>query len=139
MLLDRLVVSFRNNIITLLGIVAFSIPLFTYVCFESYAVFMGPRIALESLHEITTVSNSLLVIRGSAENIATLSLNGSAIATTPEGTFAESVLMAPGHNTVVLTATDKAGNRKDQALTIMYRPLPEVPALGEANVTSETL
>lgn len=91
-----------------------------YALYESRGLLQGPQIYVP---EETFVSREASVtIRGRAERIIELRLNGQPITVTEEGNFEEQVLLAPGGNRFVLEARDARERGTRQTIDIIYRP-----------------
>lgn len=80
-----------------------------YALFQARHVLLGPQITL--LEELpATVATSTVTVRGTAENIVSISLNGRPIFTTDEGAFEEVVILPPGYTIVTIEAVDRYGS-----------------------------
>ena len=67
----------------------------------------------------------LFEITGSTEPGATVEVNGKQVAVFVSGEFSTVVELSPGVNTLVVTATDDAGNNATKTLTVTYNdPVP---------------
>lgn len=118
---------YRDGTITRIAIVIFFILVLVYAYFEVQGLLYGPSITVPSVME---VHEAFVSIRGSAERIAELRMNGKAIPVTEEGAFDEPFVLAPGYNRIVLEARDTYGRVRKQTIEIVYIP----PA--ESNATS---
>ncbi len=92
-----------------------------YAAFQAEALFLGPRLSIDSPLSGTSTSTSLIVVRGTAHNISHLTLNGAKIFTDEEGVFAEKVLLSYGYNRVTVEATDRFGRKATESLQLMYK------------------
>jgi hypothetical protein len=80
-----------------------------YALFQARYVLLGPEITL--IEELPpTVATSTVVVRGTAENIISITLNGRPIFTTDEGVFEEVVILPPGYTIVTIEAVDRYGS-----------------------------
>ncbi len=80
-----------------------------YALFQARHVLLGPQISLSE--EIPAmVATSSIIVRGMAENIISIRLNGRPIFTTDEGVFEEVVILPPGYTIVTIEAEDRYGS-----------------------------
>jgi len=92
-----------------------------YAYFEARSILYGPRINIEVPEGPITTSEQFIVIRGVAENIKEIRMNGLVIPVTEEGIFEEPVLLSPGYNTITFAARDKLGRETEEVVDIVYR------------------
>jgi hypothetical protein len=82
-----------------------------------------PTISITSHKNWQVVTTPTIVIRGQAEDNATVVFNGTmTIVTAPDGSFQQSVSLKSGENAIGVTATDAAGNRRTASVIVMYEP-----------------
>lgn len=94
-----------------------------YALYEARGLLRGPIIFVPL--EAALSREEQVVIRGRAERIVELRLNGQPITVTEEGVFEEKVLLAPGGNRFVLEARDARGREAAKTVDIIYRPKNE--------------
>lgn len=82
----------------------------SYGIYQARAYLSGPRIIIES----KTREGSLLVLAGTAERIAFLSLQGKPIFTDENGRWQETVLLLPGYNSMAVVARDRFGRKTEE-------------------------
>lgn len=82
----------------------------SYGAYQARAYLSGPHIVIES----KTREGPLLVLAGTAERIAFLSLQGKAIFTDENGRWQETVLLLPGYNSMAVVATDRFGRKTEK-------------------------
>jgi hypothetical protein len=92
-----------------------------YAAFQAEALFLGPRLTIDSPLSGLSTSTSLVTIEGSASNISYLSLNGEKIFTDEQGYFKEKILLSYGYNIVTLSATDRFGRTVTKSLQLIYK------------------
>ncbi|PJE74605.1 MAG: hypothetical protein COV01_01065 [Candidatus Taylorbacteria bacterium CG10_big_fil_rev_8_21_14_0_10_41_48] len=92
-----------------------------YAAFQAEALYLGPRINIDSPTSGISTSTSLITISGSASNISYLSLNGEKIFTDEQGIFKESILLSYGYNIVTVSATDRFGRKVTKSLQLIYK------------------
>ncbi|MEK7601216.1 MAG: hypothetical protein AAB480_01640 [Patescibacteria group bacterium] len=112
---------YRDSRITTIAIVVFFVLVLGYAYFEARGLLYGPRITVSS--GTTEVHDPFIQIKGTADRISSLSMNGKQINVTEGGVFDEPYLLSPGLNRIVLDATDKYGRRRSQVVQIVYTPL----------------
>lgn len=126
--------SQRTNWLALSALALFFVVVIGYAYFEARNVLHGPSIVLSTIQQ-PVVHEQLVWIRGVTKNIIEIRMNGRIIPTTEEGVFEEAHLLAPGYNKILLTARDKIGREREEAVEIVYEPRnPE----GNASTTRET-
>src|SRR3989344_810889 len=111
---------YRDSRITTIVIVVFFLLVLGYAYFEARGLLYGPRIVVNS--ETTEVHDPFIEIKGTADRISSLSMNGKQISVTEGGVFNEPYLLSPGLNRIILDATDKYGRRRSQVIQIVYTP-----------------
>jgi hypothetical protein len=80
-----------------------------------------PAISITSHKNWQVVTTSTIVVKGQAEENATVVFNGTTtIVTAPDGSFEQSVTLKLGENAIGVTATDAAGNRRTASVIVMY-------------------
>ncbi len=116
----------------------FFIVLAVYAYYESRAYLYGPVIHVPSSQ--TVVHDPMVAIRGKADNIASLFMNGKQIPVSEDGVFEQPYALAVGYNKVILYATDQYGAGREEIVEIVYEPLvisptttPSTPALAPLN------
>jgi len=81
----------------------------------------GPQITIDAPSDGQVVGDPLIIIAGSAKNIAHLTLDDGKIFTDESGAFSEHRLLSYGYNTVTVKATDKFGRETEKTLRIIYK------------------
>lgn len=109
---------YRDSRFAKIILVVFFILLLGYSFYEAQAMLFGPRISIPS--DTIVMHDAFTLIRGQAENIAELRLNGDPISVTEEGVFEEPYLLTPGTNRIVLDASDKYGRSTQKSIEIIY-------------------
>lgn len=129
---------YRDSKITTIAILVFFVFIAIYALYEVRGMVFGPQIHVSST--VTEVHEPFIVIKGKADRIATLNLNGKPITVTEDGAFEEPYLLSPGLNHIFLDAVDKYGGKRHQELKIVYTPgnTPVVPATTSASTTPPT-
>jgi len=94
-----------------------------YGAFRAKDLAEGPKLDITSPENGMTLYDSLLEIRGTAENISFLTLNGNKIFTDESGIYDEQILLAPGYNVITLTARDRFGRIATKTLQLTYKKI----------------
>jgi hypothetical protein len=116
---------YRDSRIIRIAIVAFFVTIIVYAFFEAQGMLFGPTISLAS--ETQTVHEQFITIAGTAQRIATLTMQGAAVSVTEDGAFSEPYLLTPGINRIVFKATDKYGHSSTDVLQVVYIPASTTP------------
>lgn len=117
---------YRDSWITRVLLIVFFVLVLAYAYYEARGFLFGPVIAVAP--GTTEVHEQFVHVKGKADRIASLSMNGKDISVTEDGVFDEPYLLAEGVNRIVLDATDKYGRTTRQVIQIVYTPLPMAPA-----------
>ncbi|MEK7156435.1 MAG: hypothetical protein AAB790_01355 [Patescibacteria group bacterium] len=117
---------YRDSRLTYIALGIFFLIVIGYAYYEARGLLFGPSITVSSA--ITEVREPFIVIRGHADRISSLSMNGKTIPVTENGAFEEPYLLSAGYNRIVLDAVDKYGRSRRQAIEIVYT----APATSEA-------
>jgi hypothetical protein len=113
---------YRDSRLTKLAIGIFFVIVLGYAYFEARGILYGPRIHVSSA--TTEVSDPFITVKGQADRISSLSMNGKPITVTEDGAFSEPYLLAPGLNRIALDARDKYGRESREIIEIVYTPHP---------------
>ncbi len=129
---------YRDNRLTYIALGVFFLIVIGYAYYEARGLLFGPSITVSS--NITEVREPFIVIRGHADRISSVSMNGKTILVTEDGAFEEPYLLSAGYNRIVLDAVDKYGRSRRQAIEIVYTapaPVSQPAATTTASSTSE--
>lgn len=110
----------RDSRLTKIALIVFFVAVLMYAYFESRGILYGPIITVAS--NLTLVRDPYIEIRGHAEHIASLAMNGREISVTEAGIFTEPFVLAPGDNRILLDAKDKYGRTTQRVVEIVYSP-----------------
>ena len=111
---------YRDSRLIRIILVLFFVLLVCYGIYEAQGILYGPVIDVPS--EAMTVSDPYTLIKGKAERITELRLNGKQISVTEKGEFEEPYLLAEGSNHLILDARDARGRTTRKIITIVYVP-----------------
>ena len=80
----------------------------------------GPKIILYSPTEGASTANDLIMVKGKAERISQISMNGRKVFTNEAGNFNEPYLLANGYNLLELTASDQFGRQVVKKIQVVF-------------------
>jgi hypothetical protein len=126
---------YRDSRITKIVLVVFFIIVVLYAYYEGRGLIYGPSIVITT--DLTTVNDQFVMIRGQAERISSLSINGKEIPVTENGAFAQPYVLAEGSNRIVFEAHDKYGRTQQKIANIVY--IPSTPSTPTAAATTTPL
>ena len=66
----------------------------------------------------TKTTKSSIVVSGKTEPDAVVKINGIGVSVDSDGSFSKEIMLVKGENSIVITATDLAGNTKTETITI---------------------
>jgi hypothetical protein len=78
-----------------------------YGVFNARNLLLGPSIDIWTPTAEAKTNEAMIVIKGQAKNIASISLNERPISVDPDGIFQERLLLSPGFNTIEVKAMDR--------------------------------
>ncbi|MBI2175449.1 MAG: hypothetical protein HYU35_01820 [Parcubacteria group bacterium] len=93
-----------------------------YAFTQARVFLLGPRLLVVSPENNAEVRRARLVISGSAKNVAAVLIEGREVALREDGTFRESLLLAPGYSTIEIQARDKFGASVRERREVFYAP-----------------
>ncbi|OGG56755.1 hypothetical protein A3D71_03710 [Candidatus Kaiserbacteria bacterium RIFCSPHIGHO2_02_FULL_55_20] len=111
---------YRDSRLTYIALAIFFLIVLGYAYYEARGLLFGPTITVNS--SIAEVHDPFVTIKGRADRISSISMNGKSIPVTEDGVFEEPYLLSPGYNRIVLDASDKYGRTRRQAIEIVYTP-----------------
>ena len=74
-------------------------------------VLIGPQITIVSPADGATIKKNLVAVKGRAERISQIYLNGRKVFTDEQGNFNEPYLLASGYNMLEMMANDQFGRK----------------------------
>ena len=111
---------YRDSRFVRILLILFFTLLISYAVYEAQGLLFGPIIDVPD--QAITVSDPYTVIRGRAQHITELRLNGKTISVTENGEFEEPYLLAEGSNHLILDARDARGRTARKTIDIIYVP-----------------
>lgn len=128
---------YRDSRFARIVLILFFIAATLYALFEARGFLSGPVVHVPD--DIITVDQAFTSIRGRADRISELRLNGKVISVTENGEFDEPYLLAQGSNRLVFEARDGRGRTTQKILTVVYSPRPnELSPVFSTSTTSST-
>ncbi len=102
-----------------------------------------PFLTLLAPPENALVERDRIDILGASEKDVALTLNGAPVEVSDDGSFLVAATLVPGNNTLVVVATDAAGNRSQKRRQVVYEPrraiditlVSDLPRTGEVLVS----
>jgi bacillopeptidase F len=102
------------------------------VATSSYAVTLDrtpPKLTIAVPQPDATVDAANVVVRGSTEAGATLSINGRSVIVLPDGSFTDSSNATAGPLVITVVARDRAGNETTEKINVVAQPQAGGPTL----------
>lgn len=103
------------------GVIVFFLLLILYTLFQARFLILGPVINIESPHDGELVDQSVIMIKGTAQNIAYISLNDRPIFIDSKGNWNERYALSPGLSVITLRAKDRFGRETEKTLRLVYK------------------
>ncbi len=100
-------------------LIALTIGIYAYI--QSRQYLHGPEITITSPVNGSLVTENPVIIEGTAENIAFITLNDGAIFVDKKGVFSEKLLLLPGYNILTIKAEDRFGKKTQKTLELVYK------------------
>jgi len=113
---------YRHNRITAAALLLFFVLVAGYAYFEARNILWGPQIHFSIPSNTLEVYTSFVTIRGQADYISALYMNGRQIPVTEDGIFEEPYVLETGLNHIFFRAEDKTGRTREEVLEIVYTP-----------------
>lgn len=127
---------YRDSRFIKIGLIVFFILVLLYAYFEARGLLLGPTIEVSP--RVLETTSAYIKIHGTAERIASLTMNGKAIAVTEGGSFDEPFVLVSGYNRIVLTAADKYGKTAERVIEVVYDPVKSPGTTTHAEVDPAT-
>lgn len=117
--------TFRNAVILTISVLSLGLIL-AYVLFQARFLIIGPQVTL--IDEPASIQNNRVVkLRGSAQNITHISLNGRQIFTDKVGYFDEALVLENGYTVATIQVTDRYGRQESIVKQFVYTPTSIIP------------
>ena len=98
-----------SSVLKIAGAIVVFLILVSYGLFQAHDYITGPKISIDSPKNGETISSSTpeVLLKGRAENISFLTVNGLQIFTDENGNFERELLLPPGLAIITVEAQDK--------------------------------
>ena len=100
-----------------------------YAYYQTQDYIKGPLLELTAPINGSTHQNDVVIIKGNAQNISYISLNGRQIFTDQSGNFSETILLAEGYNLVKVSVQDKYKREVQKILELVYQPPQQIKTI----------
>lgn len=110
-----------SRYVRIAGGVVLALVLVWYLGFQARHLIAGPQITVNA--PLGTVQNKQMVpVRGHAENITKITLNGTTIHTDESGYFNALLTLPLGYTIMTIHAEDRYGRETSYTQTLVYNP-----------------
>lgn len=92
----------------------------TYGTYKAKDLIIGPSITVNEPLNGSTLNESSVEIEGLVKNAEFVTINGSSILMTPEGSFKEKLLLSYGYNIITLEAKDRFNKSVTKTIELIY-------------------
>lgn len=89
-----------------------------YSLFQARFLLLGPRVSISYPNDGIVISEELVTLQGTAENVAWITLNGRQIYTDEEGAWSEQLVLNKGLSVATVEARDKFGRQVEKQIRI---------------------
>jgi hypothetical protein len=107
--------------IRMTAIVIFALVIAGYALFQMQDLLQGPVVVIQTPTNGSPATESLITIKGSAENAVFIRLNDQQIFVDKEGLFVEQLLLSYGYNIITVWAEDKFGRETKEIIELVYK------------------
>jgi hypothetical protein len=116
-----------QRMLKMLAISAFVVIIVGYAVWRSLNYARGPSILVTEPLNGSTVSTSVIDVKGQALRVNTITLNGRPISVDQQGNFSETVIVFPGLNVLTIEAGDQFNRHVKTELQIFGNSVPPSP------------
>lgn len=99
------------------------IALGIFVTSRILPVFRGAQITLVQIPETMELTSPTIELSGKVTDTKKITLNGTPVFISPQGTFTQKLLLSPGYNSITFDAVDILGKTKKQTHTFVLKEL----------------
>ncbi|MDO8552957.1 MAG: hypothetical protein Q7S01_05580 [bacterium] len=126
---------YRDSRIIKIILVLFFVLVILYAYYEARGLLFGPSITVPQ--EAAVVHERFITLRGNAERISELTMNGRPVTVTEGGQFEEPYLLNDGYNRIVLRAKDRYGRTSESVVEVTYEPTTNL-AVATSSISTST-
>lgn len=107
-----------------------------YGLYESYKLLSGPKLNILEPQNGAVFEKNLIDVKGTAKNVAFLSLNDRPIFVDKQGNFNEKILLLPGYNIMTLKGEDRFKKKVEKQMQFFLKA--EMPVITEGSASTTT-
>ena len=111
-----------RTIIVIIASFIFVSGVLGYIYYRSKSFVQGPTISIESPVNGSSVTEALTEIKGQAQNVSSITVNGKKIFIDEKGIISEKLLLSQGYNIISVKAEDRFNRQVERTLEVIYRP-----------------
>ncbi len=104
-----------KHLLTYVSIIVGAVGVVLYISYQARFLLQGPVVTLEALESVQT--RTAVTVKGNAQNIVAITLNGRPIFTDESGNFKEALILENGYTIMTLRAEDRFGRE-----TVVQQP-----------------
>jgi uncharacterized protein YfaP (DUF2135 family) len=127
---------YGDSRLTKIVLAVFFVVIVCYAFYEAFGILAGPSIQISG--RAMLVYEPYIEIKGTAQRIASLTMNGAPIAVTEDGSFDQPYVLSPGYNRIALDAKDKYGKTAERVIEIVYEASSTSATSTPTNVATST-
>jgi len=101
-------------------VIVFFALLIVYSLFQARFVILGPQIQIDTPKDNATLDSDVVVVSGTAENVAYLSLDGMQIYTDKAGHWSQELIAPKGISILELAARDRFGRQVEKTIRVVF-------------------
>ena len=109
-----------KKIIQTIALCVFFILIISYAFFRSYDLIFGVKIKNVNITDGGSVTDSVIDVKGNAQNAVNLILDGREISIDQNGNFNETIALSPGYNIINIKAKDKFGYTDEKNYKLIH-------------------
>ncbi len=126
-----------KKFLSILLIVFIVLILSGYALFQAKNLISGPILTITEPRDGETVGYNVVDIKGTARNIASITLNDGPIYVDSAGAFAEKLIVTSGYSIIKLSVADRFGRKKTTLLQLVYNTEDERIEMPTATTTQK--
>lgn len=104
-----------------LALIIFFIAAGGYAAYQLSGLIHKPRLIIDYPRNGAVLAAELVVIRGQADSLAKLTVNGQPLILDEDGAFETKLLLAPGYNIIRFSGGDRFNRIIEKKLQLIYK------------------
>ncbi|MBP9750069.1 MAG: hypothetical protein KBD21_05065 [Candidatus Pacebacteria bacterium] len=108
----------RSRIATYLFAILLALVTLGYGLFEARTLIKGPQVTIYEPTPNSIVTGTIYTVRGKAEGVTRVRLNGRTVTLDARGGFEETIIVPVGDATLVLEAENRFGRRTEERIPV---------------------